>query len=133
MPYYFYHKSAIWHLNTTFYWNSAQILLRVIIVEKLNNSLWRIFSYFDTRVPTPNEQQFLPFVTLPPWFCSDLSLLNFYYIFIYIFLFRCCHFLRCNEVWVQFISIRGLIQYRGLLIYTHCVTIPNDHPNFSSL
>ena len=33
----------------------------------------RIFSYFNTRSPTLNEQPFLPFVILPPYFCSDLS------------------------------------------------------------
>ena len=54
-----------------------------IIFGKSKNSFWGIFSYFGTRVPTPNEQPFLPFVILPPYFCSGLSLLTFYYIFLY--------------------------------------------------
>ena len=27
MPYYFYHKSPIWHLNAIFYWKLAQLLM----------------------------------------------------------------------------------------------------------
>ena len=42
-----------------------------------------IFSYLNTKVPTPNEQPFLPFLIFPPYFCSDLSLLKFYYILLY--------------------------------------------------
>ena len=54
-----------------------------IIVEKLKNSLWLIFSYFGTRFPTPNKQPFLPFVILPPYFYSDLSQLTFSNILLY--------------------------------------------------
>ena len=83
MPYYFYHKSTIWHLNTIFDWKLAQLLLGGFIIDKTKNLLWGIFSYFNTGVPTPNEQPFLNFFISPPYYCSDLSLLNFYYIFLY--------------------------------------------------
>ena len=43
----------------------------------------RIFSYFNTRGPKPNEQPFLNFVIFLQYFCSDLSLLTF---FIYYFI-----------------------------------------------
>ena len=54
-----------------------------ITAEKLNNLLWGIFSFFHTRVPTPNEQTILPFVILPLYFCSDLSLQTSSYILFY--------------------------------------------------
>ena len=76
-------KSTNTHLNVTFYWKLAQLLLGGIISEKPKNTLWRRFYYFDTRLPKPNEQPFLHFVILPPYFCSDLSLLTFYYVLMY--------------------------------------------------
>ena len=83
MPYYFYHESPIWNFNAIFYWKLDQPPLGGITVEKLKNPLWEIFSYLDTRVPTPNKQPFLHFIILPPYFCSDFSLITFSYIFLY--------------------------------------------------
>ena len=54
-----------------------------IIVAKLKNLLWEIFSYFDIRVEMPNEQLFLYFGMLPMYFCSDLPLLTFSDILLY--------------------------------------------------
>ena len=59
------------------------MLIGGVIVEKLNNSLWGVFYYFVTRVPTPNEKPFLTFAILPQYFCAYLSLLTFYYILLY--------------------------------------------------
>ena len=42
-----------------------------------------VFSYFVTRVPTPNKQPFLTFLISSPYFCSDLSYLKFSYILLY--------------------------------------------------
>ena len=94
--------------------------------------MWRIFSYFDTRVQTPNEQPILPFVIFPPFFFRFIIACLLLYIVVF-FLFGCCHFLRRNEVWVQFISVSLLLQCIGSLLYIHCVPISNDHPIFSSL
>ena len=82
-PYNLYHKSPIFHFNAIFYWIFAQLIMGGIIVDRLNNLMWGVFSYFDTRFPTPNEQSFINFVILPPYFCSDLSLLTFSYILLY--------------------------------------------------
>ena len=73
MPYYLYYKPPIWRLNAIFNWKLAQLLLGGIIIEKLKNPLWWILYYFNTKVPTPNKQPFLPFIILPPYVCSDLS------------------------------------------------------------
>ena len=54
-----------------------------IISKRLNNPLLGIFYYFDNGNPTPNKQPFLPLLILPPYFCSDLSLLAFSYILLY--------------------------------------------------
>ena len=118
MPYYFYHKSPYWHLNAVFYWKLDQLLLSYITVEKLKNQLWGVFSYFRTRVSTPKEKPFLPFVIFSLYFCWDLSLLIFYYIVIFS-LFGYCHFRRHSEMWVQFIFVRLVLQYIGLLHYIH--------------
>ena len=53
----YYFNSPIWNLNAISYWNYSQLL-----AEKVKNPLCVIFSYFDTRVPTPNEQPFLHFI-----------------------------------------------------------------------
>ena len=53
------------------------------------------------------------------WGLSELTSL--------IYLFCFCHFLQCNEVWVQFIYLRWVLQDIGLLLYIHCVYIRNDH------
>ena len=81
----YYLKSPIWILNFIFYWKFDQLL-----VEKLKNQFWLIFSYFDTRFPTPNMKPFIHLLIFTPNFCSYLSLLTFYDIF---FLFGCCHYI----------------------------------------
>ena len=43
MPYYFYRKSPVWHLNVIFYLKLAQLILEGVTVEKLNNPLWGVF------------------------------------------------------------------------------------------
>ena len=43
MPYYFYRKSPVWHLNVIFYLKLAQLILEGVTVEKLNNPLWVVF------------------------------------------------------------------------------------------
>ena len=68
------------------------------------------------------------FVILPPYFCSDLSCLLFL-----MYLLGRCNFLWCDEVWVQLISVRRVLQDIGLLLFIHCITISNDNLNFSSL
>ena len=45
--------------------------------------MWGVFYYFNTTVPTLNKKPFLTFVILPPYFCSDLSFINFSYLFLY--------------------------------------------------
>ena len=69
-----------------------------------------IFPCFNTRVPTPKR------ATLST-FCDIASVLLFIFIIAYLFLYiivlfllLCCQFIRCNEVWVQFICLRWLIQ-----------------------
>ena len=37
-----------------------------IVFEKLNNALCVVFSYFGTRVRTPDEQPFIHFIMFPP-------------------------------------------------------------------
>ena len=71
------------HLNVIFDWKWSQLIIGGIIVEKLRNSLWGIFSYLYTSIPTPNEQPFLQFSILTPYFCSYLSLIIFSYILLY--------------------------------------------------
>ena len=117
------------HLNAIFYWKLAQLLLGVIIFQKLKNPLWGIFLYFDTLIPTPNEQTFLLFLIFPPYIFLDLSLFTFSFIFL--FLFGCCHFWKHNEGRVQCIYGRWVLQDIGLIVYIHCVNISNNHPNFS--
>ena len=85
MPYYFYHKSPIWHLNSIFYWKLDKLLLGVVIFEKLKNPLRGVFYYLYTTVTTPNEQPFQHIVIFPLYFCSDLSFLNFSYILFYFY------------------------------------------------
>ena len=83
MPYYFYYNSPIWHLNAIFFWKLSQLLLGDIIVDKLKNLLWAVFSYFDTKVPTPNKQPFIPFLIMTTYFCSDIQLFIFSYMLLY--------------------------------------------------
>ena len=73
-------KSSNQHLNVIFYCKLSQLILGGILFKKLNNPLWGLFSYFGTRVSTPNDQSFLPFVILPSYFCSYFSFLAFSYI-----------------------------------------------------
>ena len=68
-------KSYNRHFKSIFYQKLAQLLIRDIIIEKIKNPLWGVFSHFGTRVPTPHEQPFLHFLIFPPYFCSYLPLL----------------------------------------------------------
>ena len=72
MPHYVYHNYPIWNLNAISYWKLSQLILGSVIVEKMKNPLQGIFSYFDTRVPTPNKKPFIHFLIFPPCFCSYL-------------------------------------------------------------
>ena len=47
MSYYLYHKSPICHFNAIVYWKLYKLLLGDIIVDKLKNLLWGVFSYLD--------------------------------------------------------------------------------------
>ena len=71
------------------------------------------------------------------WLCNIASVFLFGFIIAYLFLyivvfffFGCFHFLCCNGVRIQFISLRWLIQDIYLPLYIYCVPISNDHPIF---
>ena len=121
MLYYLICKSTNRHLNAIFYWKLAQLLMGGIIVEKLRNKLWRIFSYADNMVTTPKQATRSTSCNIAP-----VLLFRFIisYIFLYnvvLFLFGWFHFWWRKKVWVQVISVRWVIQNIGLLIYIYCV------------
>ena len=123
MPYYFYHNYPNWYFIAIFYWEFTELIIwGGIPVEKPNNQLWGVFSYFRTRVPTPNEKPFLPFLILNPYFCSYFSFLTFCFIVV-LFLFVYFHFWRCYEAWVQFIFVSWVLKDIGLLLYIYFVPI----------
>ena len=104
-----------------------------IIVEKLKNPVWAIFYYLDTRVPHNKWATFSDF-------CNIASVFLFIFIIAYPFLyivllllFGCFNFIQRHKVWVQFISVRRILQDIGLLLYIHCSPRSNDQSNFSSL
>ena len=77
----FFGKSNNWNLNGIFYWKLSQLILGVIIVDKLENPFWGVFSRFYSRVPTPNEQPFLHFIIFLRYFVRFYHCLPFYIFF----------------------------------------------------
>ena len=109
------------HLNVIFDWKWSQLIIGGIIVEKLRNKLWRIFSYADNMVTTPKQ-------ATRSTSCNIAPVLLFRFIISYIFLYNVVlllfgwfHFWWRKKVWVQVISVRWVIQNIGLLIYIYCV------------
>ena len=64
MPYYFYHKSLIWSLNSTFCWQLSQLLLRVLLLIN-----WRIHCerYYPILILGFQHQRRNSFYLL--WYC----------------------------------------------------------------